>query len=130
MSETERELLRRALDAEDRCEALQARVDDLLGRLRGAMNWDPTSAVQALAWVGRAEQAEALLLELGQYVNQRSVDRGQFPNAYITRVEALLKTVAILRRDQAEMAEKPVGDDYWVTYVDARERRQIARRYD
>lgn len=120
--------LNRALEAEDKVTALQERVHDLEGRLKAAMNFDPTTAVQALSWIGRAEQAEGLLRELKRYTDQRSIDRGQFPNGLLARIEAQLKSVDVLRRDMAELAERPDDSEaYWATADDAKGRRGVVK---
>lgn len=115
------------MEAEDRCDALRERVEDLEGRLVAALNADPSTATRALSWIGRAEQAERLLKEVKRYIDQRSLDRGKFPNGFVTRLEAQLKTVEILERDQANLAEKPVDNDYWTTHVDAKGHRGVVR---
>lgn len=124
---TRAELLERWHEALDEQEALRARIKDLEERMVAALNADPSTATQALAWIGRAESAESLLKELKRYIDQRSVDRGQFPNGFVTRLEAQLKSVEILTRDQARLAERPVDDDYWTTDVDPKGRRFVVR---
>lgn len=108
------DILDRALAAEDRAEKAEKRVVDLEARLRAALDADPTTAIQALSWVNRAEQGEVILRELLRYIDQRSVDTRGFPSGWVARARAQLKAVEILKRDQAQLAERPPEDDYWV----------------
>lgn len=125
------QILDRALEAEDRAERAEKRVADLEGRLRAALSADPTTASRALSWIGRAEQAEDLVAELLRYIDQRAIETGHFPPGWVTRAQSQMKAVAILRRDQAEMAEKPENaDEYWTTFVDSLERRGIVKDDD
>lgn len=125
------DLLNRALDAEDRVERAERRIEDLKSRLRGALDADPTTASRALAWIGRAEQAESLLAEVLRYVKQRSLDTRDFPPGWVSRAEAQMRAVEILRRDMADMAERPDNsEEYWTTFVDSLERRGIVKDTD
>lgn len=126
MGERARELLERALSAEDALELALKRVADLEMRVRGALNADPTTASRALSWVGRAEQAEALLEEVLRFVSQRSLNTMDFPSGWVTRAEAQIKAVGILKRDQEKFAERP-DDDYWTRYVDPKGRAGVVR---
>lgn len=120
------ELLKRALDAEDEREHLHSRIHDLEGRLKAALNADPTTASRALSWIGRAEQAEALVHEVLRYVAQRSLSSTDLPNGWVPRAEAQLKSVEILVRDMKELAERP--NETWVDYVERESgRRSIFR---
>jgi hypothetical protein len=122
------QILDRALEAEDRAEKAEKRVRDLEGRLRAALSADPTTASRALSWIGRAEQAERLIEELMRFIDQRAIDTRDFPGGWVARAQAQMRAVDILRRDQAEMAEKPENaDEYWTTFVDSLERRGIVK---
>lgn len=106
-------LLERALAAEEEAELLRSRVIDLEARLKGVLGADPTTAVRALAWIGRAETGEELIREILIAAGQRSINSTDLPAGWLARAEAQLAAVAILRRDQAEMAERPDGDESW-----------------
>lgn len=109
------QIIDRALAAEEENERLAARCEELTRRLLGALDADPTTASQALSWVGRAEQAEKLLDELLRYIRQRSLDTSHFPPGWVARAMSQMKAVEILKRDQAALAERPPDDDYWQT---------------
>lgn len=106
-------LLERALAAEEEAELLRSRVIDLEARLKGVLGADPTTAVRALAWIGRAETGEELIQEIVIASGQRSINSTDLPAGWLARAEAQLAAVAILRRDQAGMAERPDGDESW-----------------
>lgn len=122
-------LLERALEAEERADALQQRADDLASRLRAAINAEPTTATRALSWVQRAEQAEGLVGDIVRLLDQRSLSGTDLPPGWEARARSQLKAVELLRRDQAEMAERPKGeaDAYWTTYADSKGRRGVVK---
>lgn len=109
-------LLDRALDAEERLESAQARIADLESRLRGVLGAEPESAVRALAWMSRAENAEKLLIELARYLDENPSLIELLPTGYDTRLRTQLRTVEIQRRDQETMGEKPAEDEWWSGY--------------
>lgn len=110
------DLLQRALDAEDERDALLARIADLESRFKSALNADPTTASRALSWIGRAENAEALVREVLRYVEQRSVSATDLPGGWVARAEAQIKAVDILVRDMRELTERP--DETWADYTE------------
>jgi hypothetical protein len=112
-----RELLERALAAEERADAAEARLADLEARLRSAINADPTTASRALSWIGRAEEAERLLRQLMLFIEQRSIDTREFPGGWVERTRSQLRAVDILNRDLHHLVERPEDDDYWATTV-------------
>jgi hypothetical protein len=120
-------LLERALLAEERVEELEGRVRDLESRLRGALNADPTTASSALSWISRAENGERLLGALLRRIGQRSIDTREFPDGWVAQAEGQMRTVTILKRDQAAMAERPDAQDYWTESTDALGRRSVVR---
>lgn len=126
VSDRTRDLLERALTAEEGLERALARIADLELRMRGALNADPTTASRALSWVGRAELAEGLLGEAMRFVRQRSLNTQDFPPGWVARTEAQLASVVLLKRDQERFAERP-DDDYWTTYVDPKGRAGVVR---
>lgn len=126
-SERLRFLLKRASEAEDRAEQLQHERDLLRTNVRAALNMDPTSATAALAWIGRAERAEELLADVLRYVKQRSLASIDLPPGWVPRAEAQLRAVEILRRDQAELMERPESGDYWALLTDDDGRRTVMR---
>jgi hypothetical protein len=109
-------LLERALAAEERADALVERVSLLERRLRAALNAEPTSATRALSWVGRAENAEALLRELDRFIGQRAIDVTEFPAGWVARVTAQLKLLELLRRDDEKAFERPPDEEWWERY--------------
>jgi hypothetical protein len=109
-------LLERALAAEERADALVERVSLLERRLRAALNAEPTSATRALSWVGRAENAEALLRELDRFIGQRAIDVTEFPAGWVARVTAQLKLLELLRRDDEKVFERPPDEEWWERY--------------
>lgn len=110
-------ILDRALKAEEERDVALARIEDLEARMHAMLNSDPTSASQALSWVGRAENSEKLLREIERAVKESRCSPRDLPAGWYARVEAQLRTVAILARDQAKMAERPADDDLtWETY--------------
>lgn len=120
-------ILERALKAEEALEAAEERIADLTSRLQGVLNNEPESASRALSWVGRAQNAEKLLLEIVQA-------KLEMPPPLAARVRAQLQSVVILRRDQAALGEKPPDEAWWQGWTasdghrlirtEARERRQ------
>ncbi len=126
VSERTLALLERALASEEALDRALGRVADLESRMRGALNADPTTASRALSWVGRAEQAERLLEEVLRFVSQRSLNTTDFPPGWVTRAEAQVKAVGILKRDQEKFAERP-DDDYWTRYTDEQGRAGVVR---
>lgn len=111
-------LLERALLAEEKVEGLEARVADLESRLRGVLNNDPETASRALAWMQRAENAERLLLELRGWLDRNPSVGDLLPTGYASRATAQLKTVAILKRDQQALGERPPEDEWWQSWRD------------
>jgi hypothetical protein len=105
--------LERALEAEERADELEARVGDLLGRLKGVLGSDPTSAVRALSWMSRAENGEKLIQEIVSS-DMRSTD---LPPGWLTRAEAQLAALRILKRDQRELTESAPDDEWWEQYA-------------
>jgi hypothetical protein len=117
-------LIERAMLAEDRAEAAEARIADLEMRIKAALGADPTTAIKALSWIGRAEQAEDLLRLALRYVHQQSLSTNDFPPGWIAQAEAQIKSVDILKRDLGHLIERPdESDAYWTTAVDAKGRR-------
>lgn len=115
--------LQRAVAAEDRAEKAEAHVAKLKGAVSAALSMDPTTATQALSWIGRAENAEGLVRRVLAHVRQRSLASTDLPPGWVTQAEAQMKSVEILARDHAELAERPAqGDAYWATGVDEKGR--------
>lgn len=114
-----RVLLDRALAAEERAEELEAQVGRLKALVGGALDMDPTSAVQALNWVGRAQAAEELLAQALRWRDQGG-DRDVFENlppSWWATVEATVKAAELSKQDEPENAERPADDAYWATGV-------------
>jgi hypothetical protein len=105
--------LERALEAEEALEVANERIADLTARIKSALNAEPESASRALSWIGRAQNAEKLLMEI---VRKGNLTDGVFPRELRTRIEAQLKTVEILRRDQEALGERPPGEEWWETW--------------
>jgi hypothetical protein len=109
-------LLDRALAAEEEVERLREREADLLKRLQGVLGSDPTTAVRALSWMHRAENGEQLIREI---VREAKVGQGirstDLPSGWLARAEAQIKALDILRRDQAELMERPTDGEAWET---------------
>lgn len=123
--------LDKAIKAEARVEELEARVGDLTSRLKAALGADPATAIQALSWVTRAEQGEALVAQIVRYLDQRSLASTDLPDGWEASARALLKALEVLKRDQGEIFERP--DDsgaYWTTNVDSLGRRGIVKDED
>jgi len=116
MALSEKRLLERALDAEERLDKAKARIDDLESRLKAAMGADPSTATRALSWVGRAETSERLVAEVLRLVDQRSLPSTDLPAGWVARAEAQMRSVAILKRDQAKLGEKPPDEEYWTRF--------------
>lgn len=108
--------IRRALDAEDARDEALKRINDLEHRLKAAINADPTTASRALSWIGRAERSEALVAEVLRYVRQRSISQTDLPGGWVARAQAQMKSVEILNRDLAPLAEKP--EESWEQYTE------------
>lgn len=108
--------LDRALDAEDRLESAQERIADLESRLRGVLGAEPESAVRALAWMSRAENAERLLLELAKYLAENPSLIELLPSGFDVRLRTQLNAVEIQRRDQQTMGERPPDDEWWQSW--------------
>lgn len=85
----------------------EERVADLLLRLKAAMGMDATTAAAALSWIGRAETSEKLVAEVLQHVTSRQLNGFDLPRSWVARAEAQQRSVAILKRDQAALAERP-----------------------
>jgi len=115
-------LIERAIAAEERAEDAEARIADLEMRIKAALGADPTTAVKALSWIGRAEQAEGLLREMIGHIDTGLVPTGiTFPPGWVSRAEAQIKAVEILKRDLGHLVERPEdADAYWSTAVDPR----------
>ncbi len=113
-----RYFLDRAVAAEDRAEKAEEHVERLRRAVSAAMAMDPTTASQALSWIGRAENAERLVERVLLHVKQRSLSTTDLPPGWLAQAEAQMKSVEILRRDQEQLAERPADEDYWVTEVD------------
>lgn len=111
-------LLERALLAEEAADKLRERISDLEDRLRGVLNNDPETASRALAWMQRAENAERLLLELRGWLDQNPSVADLLPTGYASRMTAQLKTIAILKRDQQALGERPAEDEWWQSWKD------------
>lgn len=110
--------LERALLAEEEADRLRERIADLEDRLRGVLNNDPETASRALSWMQRCENAESLLLELLGYLDTNPSVTDLLPTGYASRVTAQLKTVAILKRDQQALGERPPEDEWWQSWRD------------
>jgi hypothetical protein len=120
------ELLNRALDAEDRADELERRNADLELRIKAALNADPTTAVRALSWIGRAEEGEAMLCEILHYVNGGELRGTALPPGWVARAEAQIAAVRLMRRDLMELTEKP--SESWADYVESHSgRRSVIR---
>lgn len=120
------DLLQRALDAEDERDELRVRVADLEGRLKSALNADPTTATRALSWISRAETGEGLISEVLRYVAQRSLSSTDLPAGWVARAEAQVASVRVMTRDLRELTEQP--DEKWADYVERSSgRRSILR---
>lgn len=133
MSDSSRQLLERALQAEDELEARDERIEDLTGRLKAVLNNEPESASRALSWIGRAENAESLLIELVKKLSDGRVPMealGEDARSLITRIKAQLHTVTILRRDQAALGEKPPDNEWWESWKDEGEGRPLRTTSD
>lgn len=113
-------LLDRALAAEDRADQLEERVKDLETRLKGALNADPTTAIRALSWMYRAENGERLIQEIVRDHKLNSID---LPAGWLARAEAQLAALAILKRDQEAIAERPGDNESWETMENGQVRR-------
>jgi hypothetical protein len=111
-------LLDRALQAEEEADRQRLRADDLELRLRGVLNTEPTTASRAFAWVSRAENSERLLLELLRYIDENPSVAELLPTGFATRLMVQLKSVAILKRDQAVFGERPPDDEWWQSWKD------------
>lgn len=109
-----RVLLDRALAAEERAEELEAQVGRLKALVGGALDMDPTSAVQALNWVGRAQAAEQLLRSALRWHDQ---DPFELPPSWWAQAEATVKAADLSKQDEPENAERPADDAYWTTEV-------------
>lgn len=117
-------LLDRALAAEDRADQLEGRVKDLETRLKGVLNSDPTTAIRALSWMHRAENGESLIREMLQLSKlSEGIQQTDFPPGWLARAEAQLAALAILKRDQAAIAERPGDEESWETMKDGQVRR-------
>lgn len=118
--------LERALAAEDQLESANARVAELEARLRSALNAEPTSASRALSWITRAQEAERFLLA----ITADAKIMATLPPPLRTRIEAQLRTVEILRRDQARFGESPTDEEYWETWRDSNRRSWVRTTKD
>ena len=121
----ERQLLERALRAEEARDEAERRAADMEVRLRGALNADPSTATRALSWVGRAEAAEQLVSAVLRHVGQRSLEATALPPGWVSRATAQMKAVEVLQRDLQHLIERPPDTDYWTTGQDALGRRSI-----
>lgn len=108
--------LHRALEAEEQLESARERIDDLEGKLKSAFNAEPTSASRALSWIGRAQNAERLLVQI-----VRDYGAELLPSLR-TQIEAQLHTVEILRRDQEALGESPPSEEWWESWRDSDQR--------
>lgn len=107
--------LDRALAAEEQVENLKARVRDLEERLKGVLGSDPTTAIRALAWMSRAENGEGLIGQILTSARAGEIKSTDLPPGWLARAEAQISALAILKRDQAEMAEAPGDGESWET---------------
>jgi hypothetical protein len=120
MPDNAKYLLDRALAAEEKAAELEEQIARLKALLGGALDMDPTTAIQALNWVGRAESAERLLQEAVQW--ERSALGGEdvtLPQSWWARVHATLKAVEVSQRDQPANAQRPADDTYFTQELDA-----------
>lgn len=108
-------LLERALAAEEERDEARGRISDLEQRLIAVLGSDPTSASRALSWMSRAENSETLLRELAVWLENNKSVGDLLPSGFATRLRTQLKTVEILKRDQAALAEKPPEGEWWGT---------------
>lgn len=113
------DLLERALAAEEARDEAARKLAVLEGRLRAALNADPTTASRALSWIGRAEAAETLVKQVLRYVDQRSLASSALPPGWVARAEAQMRALKILQRDMPDL-DKPSQDpdEIWATYVE------------
>lgn len=120
------DLLNRALDAEDRADDLERRCADLELRIKSALNADPTTATRALSWISRAEEGESMLMEIVNMVGAHELKGTDLPPGWVSRAQAQLAAVAIMRRDLTPLTEKP--SESWSDYVQSHDgRRSILR---
>lgn len=126
-SDTARMLLERAIAAEDRAESLQGELAGMRSRVKGALGADPTTAVQALGWLTRCNNAEALLLELVEHLNTHPVSARDLPDGWEPRARAQVKAAQVARREQREIGfDRLDDDDYWLEFQTEDGTRQVA----
>ena len=107
-------LIERVLVAEEQLEASRERAADLEKRLRAVLNSEPESASRALSWISRAENAEKLL----EAIVSTPAGRAVLAPSTLTRIEAQLHTIVILKRDQEAMGERPSEEEWWEEWRD------------
>lgn len=117
MAEPARHWFDRAVEAEAQLESLRERTADLESRLRAVLVNDPASATRALAWMGRARNAESLLVALASWVQENPSVEELLPRGYMQRLKAQLHSVAVLKRDEEAFDERqPADDEFWLNW--------------
>lgn len=115
MTDSASYLLDRALAAEQRAEELESQVERLKALIGGAIDMDPTTAIQALNWVGRAETAEKLLANaLSWYAAHENL-----PPSWWAQAEATVRAAELSKRDAPENVERPADDTYFTQELDS-----------
>lgn len=109
-------LLDRAIALADRVESLEATLADMRVRLKAALGADPATAVQALGWLTRCRNAEALLMEIVDHLDMHPVTARDLPDGWEPRARAQVRAARVAERVAREVGFDRIEDeDYWVT---------------